>query len=176
MVISRFESDLRKKKAGFAGWRMLTWVMLIVAGFLGAQYITHLQKLWSALQTLPAGDSENAAALHGMLSWMIGYLVASFVVIVACAGCILRQAWARPVLRIVALVLSVWLAYCAALVWHQMSTLDQLAASFQAPMGDLKRPLLIALALQAAAIPLLLWLAWQLGQPAVRLQFRPRVG
>jgi hypothetical protein len=32
----------------------------------------------------------------------------------------------------------------------------------------------VGLALKAAAIPLLLWLAWQLGRPAVRAQFRPR--
>jgi len=32
----------------------------------------------------------------------------------------------------------------------------------------------VGLALKAAAIPLLLWLAWQLGRPAVRVQFRPR--
>jgi hypothetical protein len=30
------------------------------------------------------------------------------------------------------------------------------------------------LALKAVAIPLLLWLAWQLGRPAVRAQFRRR--
>lgn len=176
MLISRFDSDLRRKKAGFALWRMLTWVMLLVAGFLGSQYIVHVQKLWGALQTLPAGDTENANMLHGALNWAVGYLLASFVVIVACAGCILRQTWARSVLRTVALALSVWLAYCAMQVWHQWSGLDQLAASIQAQMGDLKRPLLIEMVMQVVPIPLLLWLAWQLGQPAVRLQFRPRAG
>lgn len=176
MLISRFDTDLRRKKVAFALWRMITWVMLLVAGFLGSQYLTHAQKLWGVLQTLPAGDTENIAAVHGMLGWDIGYLVASFIVIVACAGCIMRQAWARSVLRVVALVLSVWLAYRGALLWQQLSTLDQLGTSLQAQLGDLKRPLLIALALQVVAVPALLWLAWQLGQPAVRLQFRPRPG
>jgi hypothetical protein len=32
----------------------------------------------------------------------------------------------------------------------------------------------VGLALKAVAIPLLLWLAWQLGRPAVRAQFRRR--
>jgi hypothetical protein len=43
-------------------------------------------------------------------------------------------------------------------------------------MADFGRVLRINLALRAISVPLLLWLAWQLGQPAVRLQFRPRSG
>jgi hypothetical protein len=34
--------------------------------------------------------------------------------------------------------------------------------------------LLISAGVGAAAVVVLLWLAWQLGQPAVRLQFRAR--
>lgn len=176
MLISRFDSDLRKK-SGFAWWRMLTWLLLLVAGFLGSQYIRHAQKVWAALQNLPAADSENAALLHNMLNWDIAYLVASLIVIVACAGCILRQPWARAVLRVVALVLCVWLAYRGVLLWHQWSALNGLGdAAVQQQLGSFKRPLLLAMLLQAASVPALLWLAWQLGQPAVRLQFRPRTG
>lgn len=176
MLISRFDPDLRKR-SGFAWWRMLTWLLLLVAGFLGSQYIRHAQKVWTALQNLPTGDSENAAQLHNMLSWDVAYLVAALVVIVACAGCILRQSWARSVLRTVALVLCVWLAYRGVQLWHQWSTLGGLGdAAVQQQLADFKRPLLIAMALQALAVPVLLWLAWQLGQPSVRLQFRPRPG
>jgi hypothetical protein len=32
----------------------------------------------------------------------------------------------------------------------------------------------VGIALKLAAIPALLWLAWQLGRPAVRTQFRSR--
>lgn len=177
MLISRFDSDLRKKRLGFAWWRMLTWIMLLAAGFLGSQYIRHAQQVWGALQNLPAGDTEHTAMLHGILSWDIGYLVAVLVVVAATAGCILRQAWARSVLRIVALVLCVWLAYRGLLLWHQWSALEQVRdAAIQQQLGAFKRPLLTALGLQAVSIPALLWLAWQLGQPAVRLQFRPRAG
>jgi hypothetical protein len=177
MLISRFDSDLRRKSYSFAWWRALTWVMLLLAGFLGAQYIRHAQKVWQALQNLPVGSDEGATMLHTMLGWDLGYLAAALVVIVACAGCILRQSWARAVLRTVALLLCVWLAYRGMLLWHQWSMLDHVNnMAVQQQLGDFKRPLLIAMALQAIAVPVLLWLAWQLGQPAVRLQFRPRSG
>ncbi|GGA50492.1 hypothetical protein [Dyella nitratireducens] len=177
MLISRFDTDLRKKKFGFAWWRMLTWIMLLVAGFLGSQYVRHAQQVWAALQGLPAGEAENAAKLHDMLTWDLGYLAAVFVVVIATAGCILRQGWARSVLRVVALVLCVWLAYRGVLLWHQWSALEQVRDSVvQQQLEGFKRPLLIALGLQAVSVPALLWLAWQLGQPAVRLQFRSRPG
>jgi hypothetical protein len=175
MLISRFDSDLRRSKPGFAWWRMLTWIMLLVAGFLGIQYIRHLQQLWAALQGLPAGHTEQVAQLHVMLGWDGAYLAGAFVVIVTTAGCILRQSWARPALRAVALVLCVWLAYRGLLLWHQWNALEHLPDGVvQQQLDAFKRPLLIALGLQAVAVPALLWLAWQLGQPAVRLQFRPR--
>lgn len=176
MLISRFDSGLGKK-AGFTWWRMLTWVLLLMAAFQGAQYIRFAQKVWAALQNLPAGSDENVAMLHNALTWYLSYLAAAFVVIVACAGCILRQAWARSVLRFVALVLSVWLAYRGVVSWQQWSTLNHLGdTALQQQLDNFKRPLLIAMTLQAIAVPALLWLAWQLGQPAVRLQFRPRPG
>lgn len=183
MLISR--SDLGRRKPIFAWWRMLAWVLLLLAAFGGVQYIHHAQQVWGALQALPAGDTQNAPVLHNMLSWDIGYLIAALVVIVACAGCILRQAWARPVLRVVALVLCVWSAYRGILMWQQWQSFDAvniLFASGQpspgqvAQMADLRRILLAGFGLRVAAVPILLWLAWQLGHPAVRLQFRSRRG
>jgi glucan phosphoethanolaminetransferase (alkaline phosphatase superfamily) len=182
MLISR--SDLDRRKSGFAWWRMLAWVLLLLAAFGGVQYIHHAQQVWGALQALSAGDEQSASALHSMLAWDLGYLAAAFVVIVACAGCILRQAWARPVLRVVALVLCVWSAYRGVLLWQQWNAFDaanavllaggQPTPAQAAQLGDLRRVLLMGLGLRVAAVPLMLWLAWQLGQPAVRLQFRAR--
>jgi len=176
MLISRFDSNIRKKQ-GFAWWRMLTWVLLLAAGCAGVLNMRHAQKVWAALQALPAGD-EQIPLLHTMLSWDAGYLIGAFVVIVPAAGCILRQSWARAVLRTVALVLCVWLAYRGVQAWHEWTMLvEQVrgAAVTQQSQG-FERPLLLQLALQAISIAGLLWLAWQLGQPAVRLQFRPRPG
>jgi hypothetical protein len=183
MLISR--SDLGRRKSGFAWWRMLAWVLLLLAAFGGVQYIQHAHQIWGALQALPAGDEHNASVLHGMLGWDIGYLIGAFVVIAACAGCILRQAWARPVLRVVALMLCVWSAYRGMLMWQQWQAFDAanaLLANGQPPAGvaaqvaDLRRILLAGLGLRVVAVPILLWLGWQLGEPAVRLQFRSRRG
>jgi len=182
MLISR--TNLDRRKPGFAWWRMFAWVMLLLAAFGGVQYIHHAQQIWGVLQTLPAGDDQSASALHGMLAWDIGYLAVAFVVIVTSAGCILRQAWARPVLRVVALGLCVWSAYRGVLLWQQWSVFEaantvllaggQSTPAQAAQMGELKRVLLAGIGLRVLAIPLLLWLAWQLGHPAVRLQFRAR--
>ncbi|WP_233840921.1 hypothetical protein [Dyella sp. 2HG41-7] len=175
MLISRFDSGLRKKP-GFAWWRMLTWVLLLFAAFGGVQYIHHAQQVWGAMQNVSSGDTDSAKALRDMLTWDLGYLAASLVVIVACAGCIMRQAWARSVLRAVALVLCVWSAYRGVLLWHQWSALDQAGDPSLLQLAEFKRVLLTTLALRVVAVIALLWLAWQLGQPAVRLQFRPRPG
>lgn len=175
MLISRFDSNMRRKQ-GFAWWRMLTWVLLLSAGCAGALNLRHAQKVWAMLQTLPAGD-EHIPLLHSMLSWDAGYLIGAFVVIVATAGCILRQSWARAVLRAVALILCVWLAYRGTQAWHEWNMLEQVRdTAVRQQLDGFKRPLLIQLALQALSVIGLLWLAWQLGQPAVRLQFRPRAG
>jgi len=119
MLISRFDTDVRKSR--FAWWRMLTWILLLAAAFGSVQYIRHAQAVWDALQKVsPAGgDSQQIiAGLHALLGWDIGYLIGAFVVVVACAGCILRQAWARSVLRMVALLLCVWVAYGGVMLWH----------------------------------------------------------
>lgn len=175
MLISK--SDLGRRRPGFAWWRMLVWVLLLLAAFGCTQYIRHAQQVWGVLQTLPAGDETSSSALHGMLGWDIGYFVAAFVLIVVCAGCILRQAWARPVLRVIALILCVWSAYRGVLLWQQWAALNEAGVPGQNPQfEDLRRLVLAGLGLRVAAVPALLWLAWQLGQPAVRLQFRSRRG
>jgi len=178
MLISRFDTDVRKSR--FAWWRMLTWILLLAAAFGSVQYIRHAQAVWDALQKVsPAGgDSQQIiAGLHALLGWDIGYLIGAFVVVVACAGCILRQAWARSVLRMVALLLCVWVAYGGVMLWHQWQGVDPASVQEgQQLVADFGRVLRINLILRAISVPLLLWLAWQLGQPAVRLQFRPRPG
>jgi biotin transporter BioY len=171
MLISRFDTDVRRRPR-FAFWRMLTWLLLLLAAFGGVQYIHHAQLVWSALQSASPGETDQIAGLRSMLGWDVGYLVAAFVVIATCAGCIMRQAWARSVLRAVALVLCVWIVYGGVMLWHQWQGLE----SVPALASDVGRVFRINLALRAVSAPLLLWLAWQLGQPAVRLQFRSRPG
>ena len=47
-------------------------------------------------------------------------------------------------------------------------------ATGAAQLLDLRHVVLAGLGLRLIAAPVLLWLAWQLGQPAVRLQFKAR--
>jgi hypothetical protein len=173
MLISK--SDLGRRRPGFTWWRMLVWVLLLLAAFGGVQYVQHAQEVWGVLKTLPAGDETASAALHGMLAWDLGYLAVAFLLVVVCAGCILRQAWARPILRVIALALCVWSAYRGLLLWQQWSALNEANAALQGgQLTDLRHVLLAGLGLRAIAVPVLLWLSWQLGQPAVRLQFKAR--
>lgn len=140
----------------FGTWRVATWIVLLLAAFGGVQYLRH-------------GD------------WP--YLAGAFAVIVACAGCILRQPWARQALRVIALLLVLWALATGGLMlaqWGQFA--DARAHALGQPQADLallvieqaRRSFLLGLVLKALLVPLLLWLAWQLGRPAVRAQFVAR--
>lgn len=137
-----------------AGWRIASWIVLLLAAFGGVQYVRH-------------GD--------------YAYLLGALVVIVVCAGAILRQPWARPVLRVLALLLSAWsvaTAVSMALHWDQFEQQRQLALDQGASplvllvIEQARRSYLTGLALKALVVPLLLWLAWRLGRPEVCEQFR----
>ena len=137
----------------FGLWRVATWVVLLLAAIGGVLYLRH-------------GD------------WP--YLVGSFVVIVVCAGGILRQPWARQALRVVALLLALWALATGGLMLAQWGRFDVARAHAmtqpQAPLlllviEDWRRSFMLALAFKALLVPLALWLAWQLGRPPVRAQF-----
>lgn len=167
----------------FAVWRVVVWLVLLLAAFGCVQYFSHAELLWTQREVL-ASNHEASAALHVMLAWDISYLLAACALIVLCAGCILRQAWARPALRLAAALLALWMlaSGVAMLVqwpaFERASTdaLGQLhgdAALLQALMHA-RRTYLAALVLKAVAVPVLLWLSWRLGVPMVRAQFRHR--
>lgn len=166
---------------GFAAWRVLVWLLLLLAAFGSVQYLGHAQLLWAHRMGLSPDDS---VAWQHMLAWDIGYLVAALALVVLCAGCILRLAWARVPLRVACAVLALWaLASGGAMLsqWLQLehSSADailHLASDDRLRVAILhaRRSYRIALALKLVAIPALLWLAWRLGAPAVREQFRRR--
>jgi len=141
----------------FAAWAIVPWILLLLAALGCLQYLQHAQ---------------------------YAYLLAAMVVIVVSAGCILRQAWARPSMRVLAVLLALWAAVTGVLMlrqWGDFETARQHAMA-QPQLGQValwliaraKRTWLVGLALKAVAIPLLLWLAWVLGAPAARAQFRRR--
>ncbi len=141
----------------FSAWAVGPWVLLLFAAMGFVQYLRHAEYV---------------------------YLAAALLVMVACAGCILRQAWARPTMQLLAVLLAVWALASGVLMLQQWSDFDTARqhALAQPQLSDValwmiaraERTWQVGLALKAAAIPLLLWLAWQLGRPAVRAQFRPR--
>lgn len=141
----------------FSTWAVGPWVLLLFAALGFVQYLRHAEYI---------------------------YLAFAFLVVVVCAGCILRQAWARPAMQVLAMLLAVWALASGVLMlqqWGDFDTARQHALA-QPQLGEValwmiaraERTWQVGLALKAAAIPLLLWLAWQLGRPAVRAQFRPR--
>jgi len=141
----------------FAVWAMGPWILLLVAAMGCLQYQQHGEYL---------------------------YLAGAAVVIVVCAGCILRQSWARSTMRVLAVLLALWALATGVLMlqhWGEFARARQEALA-QPQLGQLvlwmidrsQRTYEVGLALKVLAIPLLLWLAWQLGRPSVIAQFRLR--
>jgi hypothetical protein len=168
----------------FAAWRVVTWLLLLLAAFGCAQYLRHASLMRTQLQLLAPGSGEAASALQRMLVWDMVYLLAALVFIVLCAACILRQGWARRPLRVASCLLAFWVAATGVMLllqWWQFDrasteALVQLRADpvLQLAVQHARRSYLLALAFKLVAVPLLLWLAWRLGAPSVRGQFRVR--
>ena len=141
---------------GFSVWPIGVWILLLLAAMGSVQYLQHAE---------------------------YAYLLAALLIIVVCAGCILRQAWARPITRVLAMLLALWALISGVLMLQQWADFETARQHAQAlpQLGEVaswmiaraQRTWQVGLALKAVAIPLLLWLAWQLGRPAVRAQFRP---
>lgn len=171
-----------------APWRIVLWLILLLAAFGCLQYVHHAQQVWEHLRALAPGDAKAASALHVMLAWDAGYLLAAFALIVLCAGGILHQAWSRLPLQVAAGILAAWSALSGLWLfqqWHgfvdsatAMATASgpQAAVALQALLDHARRSYHIGLALKVVSVPVLVWLAWRLGQPSVKAQFRRRKG
>ncbi|RDI98566.1 hypothetical protein DVT68_08530 [Dyella solisilvae] len=170
---------------GFAVWRIVVWLLLALAAFGCVQYAVHGHQLWNALQGTAAQNDEARSQLHRMLAWNVGYFVAALAIVVISAGVILRQGWSRPAMQVVAVVLALGWGLAGGLSalskWQEFSdaitpTIAQspVGAIAQAMYDQARHTFMINLGLRAVAIPVLLWLAWWLGRPAVRAQFRTR--
>jgi hypothetical protein len=179
-------ADRTTRPRGLILWRVLVWLILLVAAFGCLQYVQHAQHVWTQLQSTAPGDAQAISAMHGMLRWDAAYLFAAFALIVICAGCILRQSWALPCMRVAAVLLAVWLlatgifqlrdlqalaANSASIVTQarQQGTVDALQI-----MARLQRTYQLALLFKTIGLIALLWLGWMLGKPSVRAQFHTR--
>ncbi|OOG59540.1 hypothetical protein [Rhodanobacter sp. C03] len=172
--------DQSARPRGLTIWRVLVWALLLFSALGCLQYVRHAQLVWEQLQGLAPAQPDAVAALRGMLGWDAAYLLAALVLIVVCAGCILRQAWARPCMRVAALALAVWLLFSGILLLREWQSISasasgtQLSAAMQQQLPQVYRTMQLALVFNAVAVPLLLWLSWRLGRPTVRAQFRSR--
>jgi hypothetical protein len=160
----------------FAVWRLALWLILLLAAFGVLQYQQHMQRIWVYLHASPAPGPADASILHGLLAWDMAYLLAGCLLIVLCAACILRQAWARTSLRVVLVLLALWMIVSGVLLLRQWQMFEQLpAVPGSAPLKQqAQRGIALALGFKLAAIAVLGWLAWRLGHPQVRAQFHTR--
>lgn len=168
---------------GVALWRILLWVILLLAAFGCVQYLRHADQVWTQLQAMQPGGAD-AVALQRIMAWDIGYLLAALVWIALCVGGILRRGWARTPLRVAAALLAAWAAFTGvlmALQWHDFAHSGGIALA-QPQADPALRELLahanhryaMALAFKALSIVALLWLTWKLGRAEVKAQFHTR--
>jgi hypothetical protein len=168
-----------------APWRIVLWLILLLSAFGCLQYVHHAQQVWQHLQALAADDAQRRGGLHAMLAWDAGYLLAAFALIVLCAGGILHQAWSRVPLQLAAGILAAWSALSGLWLyqqWHAFAasasamagTSAQAAVAVQALLDHARHSYHIGLALKVVSVPVLVWLAWRLGQPSVKAQFHRR--
>lgn len=136
---------------------MVVWLVLLFAALGAVQYMAHAEYV---------------------------YLLASIIVIAVCAGGILKLRWARPAMQVSAVLLVLWsIATALSMLrqWGEFEVARQHAQN-EPQMRELalwmvaraQRTWQVGIALKALAIPTLAWLAWQLGRPLVRAQFRSR--
>jgi hypothetical protein len=174
------------QQRGLHVWRVLVWLILLFSAFGCLEYLHHAHSVWDQLRALAPADADGAAVLHGMLRWDLGCLLAAFALIVICAGCVLRQAWARPSMRVAALLLGAWFVVAGYLQLNELHAIEANSATLlkqvqaqgvmavEQTLATAHRQYLLALLFETIATILLLWLAWQLGRPSVRAQFRLR--
>lgn len=142
----------------FSAWAIGPWIVLLFAAMGAVQYLQHAE---------------------------YAYLLAALLIFAVCASCILRLAWARPTMQVLAMLLALWALVSGVLMlrqWGDFEAARQHALTMQPQLAEValwmiaraQRTWQVGLVLKALAIPLLLWLAWQLGRPAVRVQFKRR--
>ena len=171
------------RREGFAFWRIFVWLILLLAAYGCLQYMAHATQLWNALKPLPASDTGDISQLQKMLAWDVLYFIGAFALVVICAGTILRQAWARAALQVACVLLAVgWGLAGGVMLFSQWREFSQAVAATNAQssldtasqlaLDHMHRSFLIAMGVKIAGAPVLLWLAWWLGRPHIRSQFR----
>jgi hypothetical protein len=179
-------ADRAERPQGLILWRVVVWLILLLSAFGCLQYVQHARHVWKQLQLSAPVDAVAVGALHSMLGWDAAYLLVAFAMIVICAGCILRQAWALPCMRVAAAVLAVWLLVTGFFQLRDLQNLVANSASILAEarqqgavdaipiMARLQGSYQLALLFKSMGLIAMIWLSWTLGRPWVRGQFRSR--
>ncbi len=138
----------------FSLWMTAVWIVMLFAALGAVQYLKHAE---------------------------YPYLLAAVVVIAVCAGCVLRLRWARPTMRVVTWLLIIWTVATAVLMLRQWGDFEAARQHVQSEpalrqlalwmIARAQRAWEVGLALKCVSVPVLLWLAWQLGRSSVRAQF-----
>ena len=142
---------------GFSAWPVAVWLLLLLAAYGGVQYLR-----------------------FGVYDYLAGALG----VIVVCAGCVLRQEWARLAMRATAVLLACWAVYSGVAMWQDRERFElaRQAALDNPQLGEValmmieraRRTWEVVIGIKAIGVPLLLWLAWTMGRPSVAEQFHTR--
>lgn len=170
-----------RRADGFAAWRVVAWLLLLMSAFGCVQYLRHAHLVWQQAGALPPASPAAAAGLHGMLAWDLAYLVVALVFVVLSAGGILRKRWSRTPLRLAAAVLGIWVLVTTLVLLAEYARFDQASHDallqvqgdpvLRQAMADARRGYHLGLAFKLVAAPVLLWFAWVLGRPRVRAEF-----
>lgn len=169
--------------SAFSAWRLVTWLILLFSAFGILLYARHAWPL-IALVGRPAPAGGSHAAVVRALAWDTAYLLGAGLSLTAAAGTLLRRDGARRLLRVLAVLLALWALVTGVgmvLSWddflrrtHALAQLPALRQDGQALIARMRRTFVLGVAMKLVSAPLLTWLAWRLGLPAVRAQFRAR--
>lgn len=176
------EPALSRAPGRLAPYRIVIWILLLLACFGVLAYVTHA---WRVVHVLSQGGTHQHA-LHVMLAWDIAYLAAACLTVFLTAGALLRREWARRGLRVLAAVLALWSLLMAIGMITRLVDFQHMAGavlarpgsgdSIRAQLQHMRYALVISAGLECLAVPVLAWLWWQLGRPQLRASFRTRRG
>ncbi|TCV92043.1 hypothetical protein EC912_10834 [Luteibacter rhizovicinus] len=166
-----------KRARPFAAWRIVTWLVMLLAA---VGFVINVSGLMQIVEGMKTVTPEAAAAMpdaRAAMAWATSYIVIAFVVIVMALAALRWRNWGRHGMRVVALVLLVWAAITAWISFGQWQQLGVVLAQPGFPQEavavvlKVRGTILASTVLKAVSVPVMAWLAWQLGRPAVRAQF-----